>query len=168
VPEKLHEPLRRKQPRRVFVNSVSDLFHEGVPEDYIVRVAEVMAQASWHTYQVLTKRSERMRDLLNAKLGFAARAPHIWWGVSVEDRKYGVPRIGHLQAANASVRFLSLEPLLEDIGEISLSGIHWTIVGGESGMPARPFDIGHVRLAAVDLEVDRGRVGRHPASFPLD
>lgn len=145
VPEKLRVPLGWKQPRIVFVNSVSDLFHEGVPEDYIVQVAEVMAEASWHTYQVLTKRSERMRDLLNSKLGFAAKAPHIWWGVSVEDRKHGVPRIGHLQAANASVRFLSLEPLLEDIGEISLSGIRWAIVGGESGMPARPFDIGWAR-----------------------
>ena len=118
VPEKLHEPLRWKQPRIVFVNSMSDLFHENVPEDYIVQVAGVMMQASWHTYQVLTKRSERMRDLLNSRLGFAARAPHIWWGVSVEDRKYGVPRIGHLQAANAAVRILSLEPLLEDIGEL--------------------------------------------------
>jgi len=98
-----------------------------------------------YTYQVLTKRSERMRDLLNSRLGFAARAPHIWWGVSVEDRKYGVPRIGHLQAANASVRFLSLEPLLEDIGEISLGGIRWTIVGGESGNRARPLDIGWAR-----------------------
>jgi len=95
--------------------------------------------------QVLTKRSERMRDLLNSRLGFAARAPHIWWGVSVEDRKYGVPRIGHRQAANANVRFLSLEPLLEDIGEISLGGIRWAIGGGESGMRARPFDIDWAR-----------------------
>jgi len=147
VPEKLHLPLGWNQPRRVFVNSMSDLFHEGVPEDYIVRVAEVMAQASWHTYQVLTKRSGRMRDLLDSRLGFAARAPHIWWGVSVEDRRYGVPRIGHLQAAHVSVRFLSLEPLLEDIGEISLSGIRWAIVGGESGVRARPFDIGWARSA---------------------
>lgn len=145
VPEKLQVPLEWKQPRLVFVNSMSDLFHEGVPEDYIVQVAEVMMQASWHTYQVLTKRSERMRDLLNSRLGFAAQAPHIWWGVSVEDRKYGTPRIAHLQAANASVRILSLEPLLEDLGEISLTGINWVIVGGESGMRARPFDVGWAR-----------------------
>lgn len=142
VPEKLFEPLRWKKPRRVFVNSMSDLFHEGVQDDYIIRVVEIMLQADRHTFQVLTKRSERMRDLLNSKLSFAAKAPQIWWGVSVEDRKYGLPRIGHLQAANASVRFISVEPLLEDIGEISLSGIQWVIVGGESGQRARPFDIG--------------------------
>ena len=118
VPEKLEEPLRWKKPRRVFVNSMSDLFHEAVPDGYILRVAEVMMRANRHTYQVLTKRSERMRDLLNSKLGFAALAGHIWWGVSAEDRKHGVPRIGHLQAANAAVRFLSVEPLLEDIGEL--------------------------------------------------
>ncbi len=145
VPEKLDQPLRWNVPRRVFVNSMSDLFHEGVPDDYIVRVAEVMAQANWHTYQVLTKRSERMRDLLNARLGFAAHAPHIWWGVSVEDRKYGAPRIGHLQAADAGTRFLSVEPLLEDIGELNLSRIGWVIVGGESGVRARPFDVGWAR-----------------------
>jgi len=169
VPEKLHEPLRWKQPRIVFVNSMSDLFHERVPDDYIVQVAEVMARASWHTYQVLTKRSERMRDLLNSKLGFAARAPHIWWGVSVEDRKYGVPRIGHLQAANASVRFLSLEPLLEDIGEISLSGIRWVIVGGESGARARPFDIGWARSVLRQCREQQvacfvKQLGRRPVS----
>lgn len=145
VPEKLHVPLEWNRPRSIFVNSMSDLFHERVPDDYILRVAEVMAKASWHTYQVLTKRSGRMRDLLNSKLGFAARLPHLWWGVSVEDRKYGVPRIAHLRAADASVRFLSLEPLLEDIGEINLSGISWVIVGGESGNRARPFDIGWAR-----------------------
>ena len=116
-----------------------------MPDDYIVRVAEVMAQADWHTYQVLTKRSERMLDLLNSKLGFAARLTHIWWGVSAEDRRYGVPRIAHIRAAEASVRFLSLEPLLEDIGEIDLSGIGWVILGGESGNRARPFDIGWAR-----------------------
>lgn len=145
VPEKLVTPLEWKRPRTIFVNSMSDLFHEGVPDDYIVRVAEVMAQADWHTYQVLTKRSERMLDLLNSKLGFAARLTHIWWGVSAEDRRYGVPRIAHIRAAEASVRFLSLKPLLEDIGEIDLSGIGWVILGGESGNRARPFDIGWAR-----------------------
>ena len=145
VPEKLRVPLEWKKPRTIFVNSMSDLFHERVQDDYIVRVVEVMVEASWHTYQVLTKRSGRMRDLLNSKLHFAAESPHIWWGVSVEDRKYGVPRIGHLQGADASVRFISVEPLLEDIGEISLNGIRWVIVGGESGMQARPFDIGWAR-----------------------
>lgn len=87
VPEKLHEPLKWKGPRFIFVNSMSDLFQPGVPDDYIIKVAEVMNAANWHTFQVLTKRSERMRDLLNSKLRFAAQSPHIWWGVSVENRK---------------------------------------------------------------------------------
>ena len=139
VPEKLAEPLRWRQPKMIFVNSMSDLFHDFVPDDYIVDVATVMATANWHTYQVLTKRSERLRSLLNSKLKFAAAQPHIWWGVSVEDKKYGVPRIADLQKTNAAVRFLSVEPLLEDLGELDLRHIAWMIVGGESGPGARPM-----------------------------
>jgi protein gp37 len=123
----------------IFVNSMSDLFHDAVPEDYIEAVARVLVAAKWHTYQVLTKRSERLRRLLNSTLSFAAMQPHIWWGVSVEDRKYGVPRIEDLQEADARVRFLSVEPLLEDVGKLSLDGISWVIVGGESGAGARPM-----------------------------
>jgi protein gp37 len=123
----------------IFVNSMSDLFHEGVPDEYIVAVARVMAAANWHTYQILTKRSGRMRELLNTILEFAARQPHIWWGVSVEDKKYGLPRVEDLRTATASVRFLSIEPLLEDLGRLNLNGIHWVIVGGESGPGARPM-----------------------------
>jgi protein gp37 len=123
----------------IFVNSMSDLFHEDVPDDYIVAVARVMALGNWHTYQVLTKRAERLRALLASKLGFAARLPHIWWGVSVEDRQYGLPRVAELTASAATVRFLSVEPLLEDLGVLDLSGIHWVIVGGESGPGARPL-----------------------------
>ena len=133
VPEKLMEPLRWRAPRRVFVNSMSDLFQDGVPDNYIQSVADVMVQAHWHTYQILTKRSPRMRDLLKTKLRYAAAKPHIWWGTSVEDKKYGVPRIEHLRSAPARVRFLSIEPLLEDLGALNLSGIDWVIVGGESG-----------------------------------
>lgn len=140
VPEKLTEPLLWPHPRMVFVNSMSDLFHEGVPEDYIETVARIMEAASWHTYQVLTKRSARMSDLLNGKLSFAAKLRHAWWGVSVEDRRYGRPRIHDLRNSPASVRFLSIEPLLEDLGTLDLSGIHWVIVGGESGPGARPMD----------------------------
>jgi protein gp37 len=141
VPEKLGEPLRWRAPRMIFVNSMSDLFHDEVPENYIVAVARVMAAANWHTYQVLTKRSQRLQDLLNSSLSFAAAdQPHIWWGVSVEDKRHGLPRIDHLRAANAAVRFLSIEPLLEDLGPINLSGIHWIIVGGESGPGARPME----------------------------
>lgn len=139
VPEKLAEPLRWKTPKRIFVNSMSDLFHERVPDSYIVAICGVMMAANWHTYQVLTKRSERMRDLLNGKLRFVAAERHIWWGVSVEDRKYGVPRIAHLRDSAAAVKFLSIEPLLEDLGQINLSSLSWVIVGGESGPGARPI-----------------------------
>lgn len=140
VPEKLTEPLRWRTPKMIFVNSMSDLFHDAVPEDYIEMVAKVMVRANWHTYQVLTKRSERIKRLLNSRLSFAAKQPHIWWGVSVENRKYGVPRIADLQRAEAMVRFLSVEPLLEDVGKLNLEGIHWVIVGGESGPGARPIE----------------------------
>ena len=139
VPEKLTEPLIWNRPKMVFVNSMSDLFHDQVPNDYIRAVVDVMITANWHTYQVLTKRSERMRDLLNSELAYGAQATHIWWGVSVEDRSYGVPRIQHLQQAHVRTRFLSIEPLLEDIGQLDLAGIHWAIVGGESGPGARPM-----------------------------
>jgi protein gp37 len=98
-----------------------------------------MEKANWHTYQVLTKRSSRLRDMLKGRLQFAAGLPHIWWGVSVENRKHGLPRIEHLRDTPASVRFLSIEPLLEDLGELNLNGISWVIVGGESGHGARPM-----------------------------
>jgi protein gp37 len=140
VPHKLAEPFSWRSPKLVFVNSMSDLFQPGVPDNYIEAVAQVMVSANWHTYQVLTKRSERVSELLNGKLRFAAEAENIWWGVSVEDRKYGVPRIDELRRAPSAVRFLSVEPLLEDLGEIDLSGIHWMIVGGESGNGARPME----------------------------
>jgi protein gp37 len=139
VPEKLAEPLRWSTPRMIFVNSMSDLFHEDVPEKYILKVAEVMSQANWHIFQVLTKRSERMGKLLETSLRAYAKEKHIWWGVSVENKKYGLPRIQHLRAAPAAVRFLSIEPLLEDLGKIRLNGISWAIVGGESGPRARPI-----------------------------
>jgi protein gp37 len=139
VPEKLAEPLRWRNPKMIFVNSMSDLFHENVSEDYIVAVAKVMVAAKWHTYQVLTKRSDRLRELLNTSLSFAANQKHIWWGVSVENRKYGLPRIQNLQGADAGIRFLSVEPLLEDLGNLDLGRIDWVIVGGESGPGARPM-----------------------------
>jgi protein gp37 len=104
-----------------------------------------MLLADWHIYQVLTKRSERMRDLLLTKLRDAADEPHIWWGVSVENRCHGLPRIEHLRSAPARTRFLSVEPLLEDLGPLDLGGIDWVIVGGESGHGARPMDPGWVR-----------------------
>jgi protein gp37 len=139
VPEKLEEPLKWKSGKMVFVNSMSDLFHAGVPDEYICAVAEIMVKANRHTYQVLTKRSERMASLLQTKLQFAAEQPHIWWGVSVENRADGLPRIDHLRSAPARIRFLSVEPLLEDLGSIDLTDIHWVIAGGESGGRARPM-----------------------------
>jgi len=138
VPEKLAEPLRWARSRMIFVNSMSDLFHESVPESYIVKVAEIMSLANWHVFQVLTKRSERMRAMLGTSLRPFAEQKHIWWGVSVENRKHGLPRIQHLRSAPAAVRFLSIEPLLEDLGKFNMSGIAWVIVGGESGPKARP------------------------------
>jgi protein gp37 len=139
VPEKLAEPLRWQTPKTIFVNSMSDLFHEDVPDWYVEQIARVMTMANWHTYQVLTKRTGRLRDLLATRLAFASKLKHIWWGASVEDRKYGVPRIAQLRSAPATVRFLSIEPLIEDVGQLNLRGIHWVIVGGESGAGARPM-----------------------------
>ncbi len=137
IPEKLAEPLKWPNSKTVFVNSMSDLFQQGVPDTYIAQVAEVMRLADWHTFQVLTKRATKMRGMLQT--ASVASARHIWWGVSVEDRKYGLPRIDALREAPAAVRFLSIEPLLEDLGAIDLTGIHWVIVGGESGHGARPM-----------------------------
>jgi len=139
VPHKLGEPLRWSEPRMIFVSSMSDLFHDEVPESYIAQVAATMRLARWHTYQVLTKRSGRLRELLAGRLRDAAAEAHIWWGVSVEDRQYGLPRIADLQAAPVAMRFLSVEPLLENVGKLPLGGISWVIVGGESGPGARPM-----------------------------
>jgi protein gp37 len=139
VREKLGEPLRWQTPKMIFVNSMSDLFHDDVPDEYIEAVAKVMVKAKWHTYQILTKRSARMASLLRGRLSFAGAASHIWWGVSVENRKHGLPRLADLQEAPASVRFLSVEPLLEGLGRVNLHGNHWVIVGGESGHGARPL-----------------------------
>jgi protein gp37 len=139
VPDKLEEPLKWRKPRLIFVNSMSDLFHVDVPTSFITQTADVMRQANWHVYQVLTKRAARLCELTKGPLRRVAELEHIWWGVSVEDRKYGVPRIRELQAAPVAVRFLSVEPLLEDLGQIDLNGVHWVIVGGESGRGARPM-----------------------------
>src|SRR6185437_15556936 len=117
----------------------SDLFHDEVPQSFISKIGSTMLLARWHTYQVLTKRSARMRGLLSGPLRDAAGEPHIWWGVSVENRKHGFPRIADLQSTPVAVRFLSVEPLLEDLGTIPLEGISWVIVGGESGPGARPM-----------------------------
>src|SRR5579863_6537259 len=136
VPEKLHEPKHWQRPLRIFVNSMSDLFHPLVPADYIGRIGESMRNAYWHTFQVLTKRHERMSQLLNGELRWIALLENVWWGVSVEDREHGFPRINALKRTTAAIRFLSIEPLLEDLGQIDLSGIDWVIVGGGKAAPA--------------------------------
>jgi|SRR5688572_21016796 len=134
VPQKVEEPLHWKKPRRVFVNSMSDLFHEDVPFEYIQRVFAVMHKADWHQYQELTKRAERL-EALSKDLQWAA---HIWMGVSVESDEY-LWRIDYLSKTKAHIKFLSIEPLLGPLPELKLQGIDWVIVGGESGPGARPM-----------------------------
>jgi len=134
-PHMLELPLRWKKPQMIFVNSMSDLFHRDVPLEYIQRVFDVMRRASLHRFQVLTKRSERLVDL-DAQLEWA---PNIWMGVSVETDEYK-SRIDDLRATGAALKFLSLEPLLGPLQQLDLAGIHWVIVGGESGPGARPMD----------------------------
>lgn len=156
VPEKLDEPLRWKRPRRIFVNSMSDLFQDGVDDLFIQRVFETMSVADWHTYQVLTKRADRMQAVTRTLPAELLGHPNVWLGVSVEDRRYGVPRIDLLRTVPAAVRFLSIEPLLEDLGDLDLGGIHWVIVGGESGPGARPMQptwVESIRRQCQDQQV---------------
>lgn len=135
LPERLNDPVKRKKPTVFFVNSMSDLFHERVPDDYIDKVFETIALTPYHTYQILTKRAARIARYFRTR----SVPGNAWLGVSVEDRQYGVPRIDHLRKVPASIRFLSVEPLLSDVGELDLTDIHWVIVGGESGPKARPM-----------------------------
>lgn len=131
---------------------MSDLFHEDIPFEFIEDVISVVEQADWHTFQILTKRAERMEAFFKNR-----QVPKdAWLGVTVEDKKYGVPRIDNLRRIDASICFLSVEPLLEDLGKIDLTNIHWVIVGGESGSKARPMSIDwveNVRLQCTEAEV---------------
>jgi protein gp37 len=122
----------------IFVNSMSDLFHKGIPKEHISRVCDTMERAHWHTFQILTKRSSLMRDFLRGRYGSSLGPSHMWFGVSVEDGSKK-SRIRHLQDAPAGVRFLSIEPLIGPVGVLDLTGINWVIVGGESGPGARPM-----------------------------
>jgi protein gp37 len=135
VPTKVEEPLHWKRPQRIFVNSMSDLFHDQVPLEYIQRVFGVMNEADWHQYQVLTKRAERL-EAVSKDLRWA---PHIWMGVSVENEDY-LWRVDHLRQTGAHLKFISIEPLLGPLGTLDLRGIDWVIVGGESGPGARPMN----------------------------
>ena len=139
-PDQLTLPLKWVQPRHIFVNSMSDLFHEAIPEEFIRQVFEIMSRADKHIFQILTKRSERLATL-------APRLPwptNVWQGVSIESARY-TSRIAHLQKIPATVRFLSIEPLLGSIPQLPLDGIQWVIVGGESGPRYRPVKLAWVR-----------------------
>jgi protein gp37 len=134
-PDRLRQPLARQKATVWFVNSMSDLFHADIADRYIDDVFDIIQGTPQHTYQILTKRSERL------PIYFATRQvpANVWLGVSVENRRHGKPRIDHLRSVDAQIRFLSVEPLLEDLGSLDLADIHWVIVGGESGSRARPM-----------------------------
>jgi len=134
-PKRVVQPLERRKPTVYFVNSMSDLFHCDIPDAFLDGVFAVIEKTPQHTYQILTKRAERLPEFFTDR----RCPPNVWLGVSVEDRAYGLPRIDHLRQVDAKVRFLSIEPLLEDLGRIDLGGVHWVIVGGESGHKARPM-----------------------------
>lgn len=139
VPDRLLDPLKRVVPTKWFVNSLSDFFHEGIPLEWQVMGLDVMRLADWHVFQILTKRHEQLRSLLNGPLREYANLPNVMWGVSVEDRKHGLARIDALRESEAGIRWLSIEPLLEDLGTINLDRMDWVVVGGESGPRARPM-----------------------------
>lgn len=138
---KLELPGRWRRPRKIFVNSMSDLFHKDIPRWYLDRVFDVMEEVDRHVYQVLTKRSSLMRDYVRDRYGDAGAPGHVWLGVSVEDRA-ALVRLRHLRETPAVVRFVSMEPLLEGLGEVDLTGVSWVIAGGESGPGARPVEEG--------------------------
>lgn len=137
-PTRLMQPAQWKKPRMIFVNSMSDLFHKDIDRTFIDKVFDAMEQANWHVYQVLTKRSSLMRNYVRKRYDGGSSPRHIWLGVSVEDAAH-TSRIEHLKQINSDARFISFEPLLGPIGDVDLGGIHWVIVGGESGDDARPM-----------------------------
>jgi protein gp37 len=160
-PERVEQPRTWRRPRLIFVNSMSDLFHIG-------RVFDTMETADWHVYQVLTKRSSRMRNFVNERYPGQSAPPHIWLGTSIENART-LGRLRHLKRTNASLRFLSIEPLLGPLGVLDLSGIHWVIAGRESGPGARPVraewlrsirDACHAQTVAFFFKQWGGRRGK--------
>lgn len=135
MPDRLEQPIKKKKSTKYFVNSMSDLFHEKMPAKFLDKIMGVIDLTPQHIYQILTKREDAMFDYFHER----SVPENIWLGVTVEDRKSGVPRIDKLRNINATIKFLSVEPLLEDIGAVDFSGIDWVIVGGESGAKARPM-----------------------------
>lgn len=174
-PLRLTQPQAWRSPKMIFVNSMSDLFGEFVPDEYIDQVFDAMRASAHHTYQVLTKRAERLVRWTSARRWLQS-ATNIWLGVSVEDRTYGLPRIERLQGATAAIRFLSIEPLLEPLGQLDLTQINWVIVGGESGPGARPLEISWVREVRDQCVANRvpfffkqwGGVRKHRTGRVLD
>lgn len=136
VPSRLNDPYKRKKPTVYFLNSMSDIFHEEMPEDYLNQIFDVIEDTPHHTYQVLTKRADKMKEYFSKR----PVPKNIWLGVTVDNKRQGLPRIDRLRDIKATVLFLSVEPLLEDLGEMNLTNIDWVIVGGESGPRARPMD----------------------------
>jgi protein gp37 len=135
MPQRLEQPFKKKKPTKYFVNSMSDLFHEKMPNEFLDKIFAVIDSTPWHIYQILTKRDERMAEYFKHR-----KVPgNVWLGVTVENKKDGLPRIDSLRNLKAAVKFFSVEPLLEDLGKINLKGIDWVIVGGESGYKARPM-----------------------------
>ena len=143
-PSRVGQPLEWRRSRMIFVNSMSDLFHKRIPVPFIAKVFDTMERADWHVFQVLTKRSSLMRRFVNNRFAASPVPRHIWLGVSVENRQT-LSRLEHLRKTRASVRFVSFEPLLEDLEDVDLSGVHWAIVGGESGPGARRMELPWVR-----------------------
>lgn len=150
LPERLEQPLMRRKATTYFVNSMSDLFHNDIPFSFLDQVFDVIKCTPQHTYQILTKRSARMRKYFSSR----DVPDNVWLGVSVENRTYGLQRVDDLREIKASIRFLSVEPLLEDVGAIDLRGIHWVIVGGESGYKARPMKAEWVKSIKIQCEQD--------------
>jgi protein gp37 len=174
-PDRLDKPFQWKTPRRVFVNSMSDLFGEFVPDAFLARVFDTMRRTPQHTYQVLTKRADRMRTWTQGQ-PWLSEATNIWLGVSVENQKHGLPRVKKLRDATAAVRFLSVEPLLEGLGRLDLRDIDWVIVGGESGPGARRLDeawVREIRDQCIEANVafffkQWGGIRKHIAGRHLD
>ena len=135
LPDRLPQPLKNKKPTKYFVNSMSDLFHNEVTFEFIDKVFDIIRSTPYHTYQILTKREKRLAEYFSTR----SCPSNVWLGVTVEDKQRGVPRMDYLRNIDATIRFISAEPLLEDLGKIDLTGIHWVIVGGESGNQARPM-----------------------------
>ena len=135
MPGRLEQPIKKKKPTKYFVNSMSDLFHEEMPEEFLDRIFNVIEKTPQHIYQILTKRDIRMAEYFKNK----SVPKNVWLGVTSENKKDGLSRIDSLRNIKATIKFLSIEPLLEDLGQINLKGIHWVIVGGESGHKARPM-----------------------------